>query len=39
VAMGGGFLSRDVMRGFPLAVGSAEVPCGDRFFVMNGWAD
>jgi hypothetical protein len=39
VAMGGGFLSRDVIAGFSLAVGSADVPCGDNFFVMNGWAD
>ena len=39
VALGGGFISRDNIGGYPLAAGSADVPCGDRFFLTSGWAN
>ena len=39
VAIGGGFVSRDDLSAFQLAAGTAELPCGDRFFLASGWAD
>jgi len=39
VALGGGFISREHLRGFPLAAGTADVPCGNSFFLTPGWAD
>jgi len=39
VAIGGGFVDRDTLQRFPLALGTAEVPCGGDLFLTNGWAD
>jgi hypothetical protein len=40
VAIGGGFVHRDDLRRFPLALGTAEVPCGGGYFLATGgWAD
>lgn len=39
VALGGGEVGRDALRAYPFAALTADVPCGDNYFLSSGWAD
>jgi len=39
VALGGGEVGRDALRAYPFAALTADVPCGDHYFLSSGWAD
>jgi hypothetical protein len=39
VALGGGEVDRDALGAYPFAALTADVACGDRYFLSSGWAD